>query len=463
MQNSFSLISAIARGVWFIEPIASSAYAPIINKILNGENTQGEMPGNTVYKKQPENFKGDIRELDELDRENYWRVKEFQYFAVHPETGTSSLVFDNVPKGSVAVIPIEGVIMRFDYCGATGIDTLEKVVIKAATHPNISAIVLRAHTPGGSVDYLKEFTNTIAMVDKPVVALASSLCASAGMYIGSAANYLMAENNVTVVGSIGTMMTLVDYSEMYKKEGIKVHEIYADGSELKNKDYHEAMKGNYKLVRESYLNKYRQDFVDTMLEGRGDKIDQSNPKVFGGATMMADEAIECGLVDGIGSLADAITLAAQMATENKSFAKIQKSNTNMFGTSFKAITALKGKAADAITEEDLTAANAELKEKGVEGVMVVNASVIAAAEAQAQDLEAAIGAKNKAEGLLTAANASVKTLETKVQEQEQTIAELNAKLNEDGGEEPKNTDEKDKDIHGAEGEFKPTPLGQLHR
>lgn len=453
MQNSFSLISAIARGVWFIEPSLAEAYYPIAELILQGKSVDHLVESNTKEKTQV-----DIKFSNRLEEDNYWRSDRSQFYAINPVTGFKTIFFDEAQPNSVAVIPYDGVTMRFDYCGAIGLETLEKIASYAANHTNISSAVFVLRTPGGSVDYLKEVTDSIAALPIPKVGLFQTSCCSAGMYLSSGFNYKVAENEFTMVGSIGAMLSIRDSSAYLKKEGIINHEVYADGSEKKNLEFRELVKGNYEPVKSKILNPFREDFKAVMLKYNS-KL-QPDSIVFTGETFMAKQGLELGLVDALGNLNTAIELAHSMARENNNYSK---SNTNMFGTSFKAITALKGKAADAITEEDLTAANAELKEKGVEGVMVVNASVIAAAEAQAQDLEAAIGAKNKAEGLLTAANASVKTLETKVQEQEQTIAELNKKLNADGGEAPINTDEKDKNIHETQGGFKPTPVSKIQR
>lgn len=379
-MSSFLLISAISRGLWFIEPSLVGGYAPAIQRLLSRESNPDASDASrerSKGKEQPVN-------MDLLDWDNLWRNKEYQYYAIHPETGAKYLLFEEAPEGSVAVIPIEGVMLRHDYCGIMGYETMEQVLAKAQLHSNICAVLMKCHTPGGAVDYLKEFGRALQSSSKFVMTFSSGLNCSAGIYAAACTRYHIAENNLVQLGSIGTMMTLADYSKMYKLAGIEFHEIYADGSEEKNTDSREAFKGNYKPLKAKILNPHRDDFEATVRNGRGDKI-KDDGHLFKGDTFLAEACLPesgNGLVDEIGSFAYAVQFAAEQGRTGQDFAITQASNHSniMFGNKTPKLVALQGKAEKDISDADIDAVNAELTALGITGVKVYPSNFQAEAE-----------------------------------------------------------------------------------
>ncbi|MHB1278258.1 MAG: S49 family peptidase [Bacteroidia bacterium] len=380
-MSSFLLISAISRGLWFIEPSLVGGYAPAIQRLLSRE---GNREANDASRDRREGKEQPVN-MDLLDWENLWRGKEYQYFAIHPETGAKHLLFDEAPEGSVAVIPIEGVMLRHDYCGIMGYETMELVLAKAQRHSNICAVVMKFHTPGGAVDYLKEFARALQSCSKFVMSFSSGLNCSAGIYAAAYTDYHIAENDLVQLGSIGTMMTLTDYSKMYKLSGIEFHEIYADGSEEKNTDSKEALKGNYGPIKAKILNPHREDFVETVKSGRGDKI-KDDGHLFKGDTFLASACLPesgNGLIDEIGSFAYAVQFAAEQGRTGQDFSITQASNhsnTIMFGNKTPKLVALQGKAEKDISDADIDAVNAELTALGITGVKVYPSNFQAEAE-----------------------------------------------------------------------------------
>jgi len=137
------LASAISRGKWLIEPRTYAIERARAVKFLNGEMpTQAEEP--------------------ELDKP--YALKAGSYFDFDDDNG-----FNTAEVGSVAVIPICGTIMKYDYCGSPGTDTLSSWLKSAIASPQIDAIVLCINSGGGSVEGTGEFADLIKSSTKTVL------------------------------------------------------------------------------------------------------------------------------------------------------------------------------------------------------------------------------------------------------------------------------------------------------
>src|SRR5690606_6943553 len=109
---------------------------------------------------------------------------------------------------------------------------------------------------------------------------------------------IWASTPTSIIGSIGTMITLADMRPAMEKAGIKLHEIYASKSTKKNKTFHDALDGKYKPITEQLLDPFNEVFHNAVKESRGEKIKDED--VFTGATYLAEQALENGLIDHIG-------------------------------------------------------------------------------------------------------------------------------------------------------------------
>jgi signal peptide peptidase SppA len=295
----------ILAGAWFIDDKAVHGYGSQINDFLKAEILDGEKEPVQclVFVITPE--------------KNILRAEQSTSF---------NTIFDFTPEGSIAIIPINGSLMKYDYCGAPGMQTLGQRINTAAQHKNISSIVLKIDSPGGTVDGTQELANIIKASKKPIVALADGLMASAAYWIGSAADKIIANAETTQVGSIGAMISFADVRPVYEKQGVVFHDINADQSKDKNSIYLEALKGNYKPIKEELINVAAQEFIDNVKANRGDKIKETETKpVFTGKVYFAKDALELGLIDEIGNIETAINAANDMVIKNN----INLKNTEM--------------------------------------------------------------------------------------------------------------------------------------
>jgi protease-4 len=289
---SFKTASALLRGAWLIEPGFAQAHLPLVQRLVQGD------------------FEGF----------EYKEGKESKTYAVNTFKARSTWSdFNDAPKGSIAVVLVNGPILKHDNCGDPGSMTRARQIREADSHQNIDAIILDIDSPGGMVDGTQTFADAIAGTEKPIIAFINDgMSASAAYWIAAMCDEVYVSRSTDMVGSIGVYLTLADFSKYYEEAGIKIHEIYAPESSEKNLDYKEAIKGNYKLI-EKELSFLAQKFIEAVKSGRGDKINLSKGDPFKGKMYFSEEAISIGLIDGIKSFDKVIERVSELAkTKNKS-------------------------------------------------------------------------------------------------------------------------------------------------
>ncbi|MBE7649348.1 S49 family peptidase, partial [Tenacibaculum finnmarkense] len=147
---------------------------------------------------------------------------------------------------------------------------------------------------------------------KPVVAW-SDMCASAGYWVASGCDYIMAANNISAsFGSIGIMCSFRDASKYWEDLGIKDHTIYSDLSTHKNKSFDLALKGDYSLIRKEDLDPIALNFQNYVKSNRPN-LDLEEEGIIEGKMFYAQDAVANGLADGIGNFQDALIKANELA------------------------------------------------------------------------------------------------------------------------------------------------------
>lgn len=284
----FNVASKILRGIWAIEPSVAQTYLPQIALVLAGK-TAFENPD----------------------------PKRLQAAIISPNNTLSwQNNLNQSESGSIAMIPISGPMMKIDNCGSAGTETRSEQIKQAALNPNISAIILKWDTPGGTTDGTPLFEEAIKAASKikPVISFVSGMMASAGYWSGSAATEIIASSELDLIGSIGTMAKFSDMTKAIEAQGIVLHEVYADRSTHKNAIVKEALNGNYKPLKDEMLNPLNEAFINTVTKNRAGKFNVSKEDIFSGKVYMAKDAINNGLIDSIGNMDYAIARAKELAS-----------------------------------------------------------------------------------------------------------------------------------------------------
>ncbi len=229
----------------------------------------------------------------------------------------------------VAIIDISGVLMNAHEPGlfSEGEHVVSLAVEKlemAANDSRVKAVVLRINSPGGSVtasDTLyQEILAFKKTTGKPVVAFFQDVAASGGYYLACAADEIMAQRS-TVTGSIGVIMQMLDFSGGMAKLGISSDAIVSgsfkdSGSPLRN------MRPEERKLFQAMVDGFYAQFVDVVAAGRPNLTRDQIVKLADGRVYLAQQALEQGLVDGIGTIHDALASAMKRAGINRAHAVI---------------------------------------------------------------------------------------------------------------------------------------------
>jgi protease-4 len=193
-----------------------------------------------------------------------------------------------------------------------GSDTIARAFESAREDDSIDAVVFRIDSPGGS-DVASDVIWRAAKLTqekKPVVVSMANVAASGGYWIAMASDTIVAEPT-TITGSIGIYGGKFNLSGLYEKLGVS-----RDGvSSAPNADYYsdnrnftEEERAKFrKMIETGY-----QAFLERVAESRGKTVDEIH-KVAQGRVWSGAMALEHGLVDELGGLDHAISLAKEKA------------------------------------------------------------------------------------------------------------------------------------------------------
>ena len=220
-----------------------------------------------------------------------------------------------------SVIPmtrITGTIQKNGMCSPGTREIGEQLQLQDA-NPTVKGHLLYIDSPGGAVDGTPEFGSIIAGLTKPVVAYVDGMAASAAYWVASQSSYIVANvNNITQVGSIGTLCMLTNQGEYLKKEGIKVQIMRAEKSKDKARinSIEEWPEESLKQMQQD-LNEINELFISAVTRGRGDRL-QTSEDIFTAKMYKKEQALQLGMIDKIGTLADAIAAVRNIALNKKS-------------------------------------------------------------------------------------------------------------------------------------------------
>ncbi|GAB6877420.1 signal peptide peptidase SppA [Thermaerobacter litoralis] len=220
--------------------------------------------------------------------------------------------------GQIAVVTIDGPIAAGPssqgWLGAVaGADDIVAQLQQAREDPAVAAVVIRMNTPGGSAAAAQEIGDAVQRLrdaGKPVVVSIADLGASGGYWIAAMADRIVA-NPASLTGSIGVIMEVTHYEDLYEKLGIDVETIKSGPF----KDIGSATRpptDEERRLLQGLVNDIYQQFIDVVAKGRGMSREQvlelADGRVFTGR-----QAKEAGLVDALGTFEDAADLAAELA------------------------------------------------------------------------------------------------------------------------------------------------------
>ncbi len=249
-------------------------------------------------------------ELRTITYQRYSRVKKSTAGVEKPDT-----------KNRIAVIHASGNIMpEFDspsvFPGSDEnitVRNFSRDLDEALEDDDVKAIVLRITSPGGAGSTSDIIWHKIreAAKQKPVIASLGSVAASGGYYIGMAADTVVASSQ-TITGSIGVFGVVMNMQELLNdKLGIHFDAVTSHEQALwisPDKPMSEAARRTF----QGYIDDFYDVFLERVAVSRNMSMDQVR-QAAAGRVWTGNQALEVGLVDVIGELSTALSIAAEMA------------------------------------------------------------------------------------------------------------------------------------------------------
>lgn len=216
-------------------------------------------------------------------------------------------------QGAVAVLPLSGVIAHrasaFESVSAprgTAVETFQRAFREVMNDPEVGSVLIQINSPGGSVDGVPELAAEIrrARGQKPIVALADTMAASAAYWIASAADEIVVAPSGQV-GSIGVYAAHRDMSGAYEQEGIKVSLISAGKFKTEGNPF-EPLTEEARADWQATVDRFYGMFVDAVAKGRGVKAADVRSGFGEGRMVFGQDAVDAGMADAVGTFDETI-------------------------------------------------------------------------------------------------------------------------------------------------------------
>ncbi|MFL5131593.1 MAG: S49 family peptidase [Microvirga sp.] len=204
---------------------------------------------------------------------------------------------------------------------------------RAFSVPGARAVALVINSPGGSAAQSHLiFKRVRALAEEkklPVIAFVEDAAASGGYMIACAADEIYADP-ASIVGSIGVVSASFGFHELIERIGIerRVHtagksKAMLDPFRPENPEDVVRLKGLQRQIHDV--------FVGLVRDRRGEKLNDSYDDLFSGAFWVGAEALDLGLIDGLG---DIRTILRQRFGEKVRFRMIEPARPPLLGRLF---------------------------------------------------------------------------------------------------------------------------------
>jgi protease-4 len=244
--------------------------------------------------------------VTEQRRSRRWNIFFKSLFSLYVLFFVAAISMEKWGAGAIssgahtALVDLEGTIMAGSAASA---DNVVAGLREAFDDKSTKAVILRINSPGGSPVQAGYINNEVTRLrgehpDIPVYAVITDVCASGGYYVAAAADKIYADK-ASLVGSIGVVMDSFGFVGSMEKLGIE-RRILTAGEHKGFLDPFSPLKGDDVEHIRKVLHEVHQQFIDVVKKGRGDRLKES-PDIFSGLVWTGEQAVDLGLVDGLGS------------------------------------------------------------------------------------------------------------------------------------------------------------------
>jgi protease-4 len=218
----------------------------------------------------------------------------------------------------VAVVDVDGLLTNTEPTGPYSLGENPVALFRerldtVAADPEVCAVVLRINSPGGSVTATDIMWHDLQVFRQrtrlPVVACLLDVAAGGGYYLATASDLIIA-HPTTVTGGIGVILNLYNLRDLMAQFNILSQEVKAGqlidmGTPTRN------LSDEARRLLQKMADEYHQRFI-TLVKGARPRVHADDGTNFDGRVFIAREGLERGLIDGVGYLDDAVSLAAEL-------------------------------------------------------------------------------------------------------------------------------------------------------
>ena len=239
----------------------------------------------------------------------------------------------------VAVLTLNGVIGQMGGLRrGLSIGSIEKRLESAFSVRRLVAVAVSINSPGGAPvqsDLIaKRLRDLATEKDIPVFAFIEDVAASGGYWLACAGDEIYACNS-SIVGSIGVVSGGFGFTDLIGKLGIE-RRLYTSGEKKAMNDPFGPEKPSEVKHLKALQKDIHNDFISMVKINRGERLNGAHNKLFTGSYWTGRQALELGLIDGIGDIRNVMrekfgeNIRFKFFDENRSWLQRRLSTQNRF-------------------------------------------------------------------------------------------------------------------------------------
>jgi signal peptide peptidase SppA len=236
--------------------------------------------------------------------------------------------------GNVGVIAIKGPLVNanipesyLEWYGVTTYSAIRHALVSAVQNPAITKILLDINSPGGAVSGITETADLLAQINsdhKPVHTFADGAMASGGYWLGVTAR-TVASSRSAVLGSIGVIMTHMEYTEKLKADGISAT-VFRSGKYKALGQPAEKLTEAASDQIQSRMDSVYEIFIEHVASQRGVTTSKADTSMGQGREFFGQEAVDAGLSDKISTFEKELSALQDKAVANVRFKQLRSNS-----------------------------------------------------------------------------------------------------------------------------------------
>jgi signal peptide peptidase SppA len=191
---------------------------------------------------------------------------------------------------------------------ALNLDTVNTTLERAFSYRGVPAVLLAINSPGGSAVQSALIHNRVRQLAEQrkvkVITFCEDVAASGGYWLATAGDEIYADH-ASLVGSIGVLYAGFGFVEALNRLGVERRVHTAGGSKMMLDPFQPQREED--VARLQTMQADIHEVFKTLVRTRRDgKLKAGDEELFSGAFWSGGQAMQLGLVDGLGSLHDVV-------------------------------------------------------------------------------------------------------------------------------------------------------------